>query len=229
MPQRVGAGLASDGILGYSQPMTVVSLRVGMPRTEVRRSKELLTGGAKTPVTSAMLRFAGFEGDGVADHVHHGGADRAVCVYPAGHYAWWKSEHGYDLPFGGFSENLTVEGVREEELCIGDIVRIGAALAQVTLPRDPCLTIDRLTEIVSLHRLARESGRCGFHMRTLEEGMVHVEDRFEIVERNSAAVSVAVALDLYHGRSADRELVHVLQSMPEFADEGKRELAKRIG
>ena len=150
MPRRVSTGLALDGILGYSQHMTVVSLRVGMPRTEVRRSKELLTGGVKASVDGAILRFAGFEGDGVADHLHHGGADRTVCVYPAGHYAWWKSEHGYDLPFGSFSENLTVEGAREEELCIGDIVRIGAALAQITLPRDPCLTIDRLTEIPSL-------------------------------------------------------------------------------
>ena len=66
-------------------------------------------------------------------------------------------------------------------------------------------------------------------MRTLEEGLVRIGDRFELVERNGAAVSVAAVLSLYHGRSTDRALVAVLHGMSVFADEGKRELAKRIG
>jgi MOSC domain-containing protein YiiM len=209
--------------------MTVVSLHVGMPRTEIRGSGALFTGGAKTSVASAVLRFDGFEGDGVADRRHHGGPDRTACVYPAGHYEWWKSDHGYDMSFGAFSENLTVEGVREEEIRIGDIVRIGAALVQVTLPRDPCRTIDRISEIHSLHLLTRESGRCGFHMRTLEEGLVRAGDRFELVKRNPAGISVAAVLDLYHGRSADPVLLRLLQNMPEFADEGKNKLILLYG
>jgi MOSC domain-containing protein YiiM len=209
--------------------MTVVMLHVGTPRTETRRAGNLFTGAAKSPVAAAVLRFDGFEGDGVADRRHHGGPDRTACVYPAAHYQWWKTAHGFDLGFGAFSENLTVDGLREEDICIGDVVRIGAALAQVTLPRDPCRTLDRVTEIESLHLLARESGKCGFHMRTREEGLVRVGDPFELVERNPAGVSVAVALDLYHGRSTDRALVLKLQAMPEFAAEGKRELARRLG
>jgi MOSC domain-containing protein YiiM len=209
--------------------MTIVALFVGEPRTETRGSRTLFTAGAKAPVSAAMLRSAGFEGDRVADRVHHGGADRTACVYPAGHYAWWKSAHGFLLQPGGFSENLTVEGILEEEICIGDIVAVGAARAQVSLPRDPCLTLDRLTEISSLHRIARESGKCGFHLRTLEEGLVSVGDRFEIVERNPRAISIAAVLDLYHGRSVDRTLQRLLQGMSEFAEEGKREIAKRIG
>lgn len=209
--------------------MIVVSLHVGTPRRETLPSGTLVTGGAKASVTGAMLRMDGFEGDGVADHRHHGGPDRTACVYPAEHYAWWISVHDCTLQFGAFSENLTVEGVREGEICIGDIVRIGKALTQVTLPRDPCPTIDRITDIHSLHRMARESGRCGFHMRTLEEGLVQAGDLFEVVERNPAGISVAAVLDLYHGRSSDRALRQRLQDMPEFADEGKRELARRLG
>jgi MOSC domain-containing protein YiiM len=183
----------------------------------------------KAPAAGAMLRFDGFEGDGVADRRHHGGPDRTACVYPAAHYAWWSAVHGFELQFGAFSENLTVDGAREEEICIGDIVRIGGALAQVTLPRDPCPTIDRITDIPSLHRLARECGKCGFHMRTLEEGLVRAGDSFELVERHRAGISVAAVLDLYHGRSADRALQQKLLRMPEFADEGKRELTRRLG
>jgi MOSC domain-containing protein YiiM len=209
--------------------MTVVSMHTGMPRTEKRGDRDLHTGGMKASVPWAMLRVDGFEGDGVADHGHHGGPDRAVCVYPAVHYEWWLTVKGIRLQFGAFSENLTVDDIEETDICIGDVVRIGAALAQVTLPRDPCPTIDRINEIPSLHRLAQQAGRCGFHMRTLEEGLVWMGDPFELMERNQANVTVAAVLDLYHGRSTDRDLLLKLQSMPEFADEGKRELTRRLG
>jgi MOSC domain-containing protein YiiM len=209
--------------------MTVISIHIGLPREEIRASGKLFTGGAKAFASEAMLRFEGFEGDRVANTALHGGADRAACVYPAGHYPWWKSVHGYELGFGAFCENLTVEGLSEGDICIGDIVRLGAARAQVSLPRDPCSTIDRILEIPGLHRLARESGRCGFHMRTLEEGRIGVGDRFEVVERNAAGISLALALDLYHGRSSDRALAERLRRLPEFAEEGRRELAKRLG
>jgi MOSC domain-containing protein YiiM len=209
--------------------MTVVSLHVGMPRSVTRRDGHLFTGGAKTSVAAAMLRFGGFEGDGVADHRHHGGPDRTICVYPALHYEWWKTATGIDLGFGAFAENLTLDAIDERDICIGDIVRIGASLAQVTLPRDPCRTLDRINQVPSLHRLAKENGRCGFHMRTLEEGLVWKGDPFEIMERNRANVTVAAALDLYHGRSTDRSLLQKLLDMPEFAEEGKRELARRLG
>jgi MOSC domain-containing protein YiiM len=65
-------------------------------------------------------------------------------------------------------------------------------------------------------------------MRTLEDGLVKVEDRFELVDRHAAGVSVAATLDLSHGRSSDLVLLQILQSMPEFAEEGKRELAKKL-
>jgi MOSC domain-containing protein YiiM len=209
--------------------MTVVSIHVGMPRRLLRESGEFLTGGAKAEVSEAMLRFGGFEGDLVADRIHHGGPDRAACAYPAGHYAWWKSEYGYELGFGAFCENLTVEGLLEEGIFVGDILRIGDALTQVSLPRDPCKTIDRITAIPSLHRIARESGNCGFHLRTLEEGRVRVGDGIELAERNAEGISVAAVLDLYHGRSRDGELYTRLRGMREFADEGKRHLAERLG
>ena len=209
--------------------MIVVSIHSGMPRTVIREGAELFTGGVKTSVESAMLQFDAIVGDGVANHSYHGGPDRTVCVYPAAHYEWWKSAHGFILQFGAFSENLTVDGLGEADICIGDVVRIGAALTQVTVPRDPCRTMDRITGIPSLHLLAQKSGRCGFHMRTLQAGLMKIGDTFEIVERNPAGVSVAAVLDLYHGRSTDRALQQKLLGIPEFADEGKREIARRLG
>ena len=207
--------------------MRVAALFVGMPRTVAAHGSSLYTGGAKAPVAAARLKLEGFEGDGQGDLRHHGGRDRTACVYPAEHYAWWKSQ-GLDLPFGAFCENLTVEGAREEQLCIGDIFRVGAAIVQIALQRDPCRTLDRLCGIPGLHVRAQESGRCGFHMRTLEEGEIRAGDAFELVRRHEQGITVAAVLDLYHGRCRDRQLAHRLDVMAEFAAQGKLDIARKL-
>ena len=208
--------------------MRIAAVFVGMPGPRTGRNTVVFTGGAKTAVESAFLRFENFEGDGQADRRHHGGKDRAVCVYIAEHYAWWKSNHGLDLGFGAFCENLTVEGALEAEICIGDQFRAGEALVQVTLPRDPCRTLDALTGVSDLWILARDSGRCGFHMRTLREGIIRRGDAFEPVRRHPEGIPVSAVLDLYHGRSRDVELARRLSAMPDFAEQGKKDIAARL-
>jgi MOSC domain-containing protein YiiM len=207
--------------------MRVAGLFIGMPRPVEIGGASLFTGGAKSPAVAARLTLDGFHGDGQGNLTHHGGRDRAACVYPAEHYAWWKAG-GIELAFGSFSENLLMEGAREEELCIGDLLRVGGALAQVSLPRDPCGTIDRLTGIAGLHQRMQESGRCGFHMRTIEEGEIRAGDPVELVRRAGHGITVAAVLDLYHGRSRDHELFRRLETLEEFAVQGKRDIARKL-
>jgi MOSC domain-containing protein YiiM len=208
--------------------MKVAAIFVGKPRLVTVADGTLVTGGAKSAVESAFLRFEGFEGDGQGNLHYHGGKDRSVCVYPAEHYAWWKSAHGYELNYGAFCENFTLEGVREDAVCIGDVFRSGQALVQISLPRDPCRTIDRLTGIDGLWKQARDSGKLGFHMRTLEEGLVSLGDAFELVRGHPEHITVAEVLDLCHGRSQDRALAKRLARMPEFAEQGKRDIAAKV-
>lgn len=208
--------------------MRVAALFIGKPRAVTVAGVTFRSGGAKSAVASAFLRLDGFDGDGPSNLKHHGGRDRTACVYPLEHYAWWKAAHGFDVGPGGFAENLTVEGAFEDALCIGDIVRVGEALVQVSLPRDPCGTLDRLTGIPGLGATAREAGKAGFHMRTLEEGVVRAGDPFEVVERDPAAFTVALALDLYHGRSRDPDLARRLFAIPSLAEQGRREIAQRL-
>ncbi|MGA2762721.1 MAG: MOSC domain-containing protein [Spirochaetia bacterium] len=210
------------------ETMKVAAMFVGKPRSVTVADGTLLTGGSKSPVEAAFLRFDNFEGDGQGNLQFHGGRDRSVCVYIAEHYAWWKSEHGYEIRYGSFCENLTVEGVAEDQVCIGDVFRAGDALVQVSLPRDPCRTIDRLTGIPDLWKQARDSGRLGFHMRTLEEGLVRTGDAFDLVRAHPEHVTVAEVLALYHGRSRDVELAERLSRMPEFAWQGKNDIARRM-
>ncbi len=207
--------------------MKILSVLVGKPRTVSLAGKEIFTGGEKSPVHEAFLGFDNFAGDGQGNLVHHGGRDRSACVYVAEHYSWWKSHYGYELRPGAFCENLTIEGAREDLVCIGDIFRAGKALVQVSLPRDPCATIDRLAGVPGLWVQARESGRLGFHLRTREEGLVRVGDAFELVQRHPDGITVARVLDLYHGRSQDRELAAHLAGMPEFGAQGKGIIASR--
>jgi len=208
--------------------VSVVALFVGMPRSVTVKDGTVFTGGAKSSTNAAFLGFDNFRGDGQGNLRYHGGRDRTVCVYIAEHYAWWKSVRGHELQYGAFCENMTVDGVREDTVCIGDVFRAGAALVQVSLPRDPCRTIDRLTGIPGLFSLARDSGKLGFHMRTLEEGLVRAGDAFELVKRHPDRITIAEALDLYHGRSKDRELARRLAQMPAFGEQGKKEIAARF-
>jgi MOSC domain-containing protein YiiM len=208
--------------------MRVVALFVGKPRTLTVAGVTFRSGGAKAAVESAFLRLDAFENDAPANRKYHGGPDRTACVYPVEHYAWWKQAHGWDLGPGSFAENLAVEGALENALCIGDVVRVGGALAQVSLPRDPCSTLDRLTGIPGLGAAAREAGKCGFHLRTIEEGLVRAGDAFEVVERDPSGFTVAAALDLYHGRSDDAEAARRLFAIPALADQGRREIADRM-
>ena len=179
-------------------------------------------------VGAAFLRLEGLENDGPANLKYHGGRDRTACVYPAEHYAWWKATRGWDLSFGAFCENLTVEGAREDEICIGDIFRAGHALLQVSIPRDPCVTLDKLTGIDGLAATARDTGRCGFHMRTLEEGLIRAGDSLDLVQRHPEGFTVARALDLFHGRSRDRALAARLAGIAEFAEQGRGMIAKLL-
>lgn len=208
--------------------MEIVALFIGTPRLVTVAGATFRSGGAKTSVPSAFLRFDCFDGDGPSNLKLHGGRDRTACVYPLEHYAWWKTNHGFDLDPGSFAENLTVAGALEDALCIGDEVRIGEALVQVSLPRNPCVTLDRLTGIPGFGAMARTAGRCGFHMRTLREGVVRAGDAFDVVRRDPAGFTVAAALDLYHGRSSDRELAERLFAIPALAEQGRREIAQRL-
>jgi MOSC domain-containing protein YiiM len=208
--------------------MKVAAIFVGMPRSVTVADGTFVTGGSKSAVEAALLGKENFEGDRQGNLQYHGGKDRSVCVYVAEHYAWWKSVHGYEMQFGAFCENLTLEGVREDAVCIGDVFQAGQAVVQVSLPRDPCRTLDRLTGIPDLWIRARDSGKLGFHMRTLEGGLVSTGDAFELLQGNPEHITVAEVLDLYHGRSRDPVLARRLARMPEFADQGKKDMALRF-
>ena len=123
--------------------MRVRSVNVGKPQDIEVNGEIVKTGIFKTSVdVPLMLRVLNFDGDGQADLKNHGGTDKAVYAYPYEHYAYWQAQSGRDdFVMGQFGENLTVEGLDETTVYIGDQYRMGAALVEVSQPRLPCFKL----------------------------------------------------------------------------------------
>ena len=216
LPERIG------------DPVNVVSLNVGLPRAQHYGREVVWTAGAKGPVPEAMLRLHGFEGDDQADRRNHGGPDKAVCVYPFDHYPYWVRLLGRALDPASFSENLTVSGAVEDEVCIGDVFGVGEAVVQVSQPRTPCGKLAGKNRQRTLVRLITQAGFTGFYMRVLSEGLVSNGDGFEPIERHPDRIPVAAVNEIAFGRSEDERLIERLANLPEFGADGRAIFAERL-
>src|SRR5215467_16028683 len=124
--------------------MKIVSVNVGLPREVIWKGITVQTAIFKETVTGAVsIRELNLAGDQQADLTVHGGSKKAVYAYPAEHYGYWGKQLSDDsLPWGAFGENLTTEGLCEDTLCIGDVLRVGSAVLQITQPRMPCYKLE---------------------------------------------------------------------------------------
>jgi MOSC domain-containing protein YiiM len=166
--------------------MRLVSVNVSLPRLVEFRGQAVSTSIFKEPVGGRVLaRRLSLEGDWQADLRAHGGLNKAVHAYPLEHYARWSEELGRDdLRPGQFGENLTLEGLAEDGVRLGDVFRVGAALLQVTQPRYPCFKLGIKMGDPLFPRRCLASGRTGFYLRVLEEGEVGAGDTLELVEQS---------------------------------------------
>lgn len=177
----------------------IVSINVGQPKTVSCQKKNLLTGIYKSPAPGPVfLTRLHFEGDGQADLVHHGGMDKAVCVYPHEHYSYWESVMGQALPPAAFGENLTIRGLTEQQVCIGDTFRLGEAVVQVSQPRQPCFKLSVKLGRPDLPLQVQNTGYTGYYFRVLEEGRVSKEDVLIPIDRLPNPITIAYANRIMH-------------------------------
>lgn len=203
--------------------MFIKSLNTGLPKRELFHGKEFMTGMCKKPVAGPLLLTKlGFECDGVGDLNHHGGSDKAVCVYSLDHYAYWKSVLGIEMPAAAFGENLSVEGLREGDVCIGDVYRIGTAVVQVSQPRQPCGTLAARYGRNDLVKLVADSGGTGFYFRVLTEGLVQAGDIVSFVERDARGVTVAFANNIFHHDRTNRNGIEKVLAAPALSGTWQR-------
>jgi MOSC domain-containing protein YiiM len=171
----------------------VVSVNVGRPRETAVAGKTVTTGIYKAPVSGRVkVRKHNLEGDAQADLSVHGGPNKAVYAYPSEHYAYWKNEFpGMDLPWGMFGENLTLEGMLEDDVHIGDQFRIGTVVLMVTQPRTPCYKLGiRFGRDDVVDRFLA-SGRTGYYLAIVSEGELGKDDNVALVAKGDNQISIA--------------------------------------
>ncbi len=171
----------------------LASVNVGLPREVTWQGKAVTTAIFKAPVEgSVALRRHHLEGDRQVELSVHGGATKAVYVYPARHYDYWRAELGEaELAWGSFGENFTVEGVDEETVSIGDQFRVGSARVVVTEPRMPCYKLAVRFDRADMVKRFRKSQRSGFYLGVVDEGVVEVGDQLERVAEHADRLRVA--------------------------------------
>ncbi len=178
---------------------SVRSLNVSLPRDWRWQGKHVVSAIDKRPVTGRVaLHWENFEGDQQADLTVHGGPDKAVYVYSADDYPTWEQElPGVPLPFGMFGENLTIAGLDDTTVQIGDQYQVGTATLVVTQPRLPCYKLGMKFGRATFLKQFLQSRRTGFYCAVLAEGTVAMGDEVRRMHREAHGVTVADVVRLY--------------------------------
>lgn len=209
--------------------MVIRSVNVGRPRPLAVGDRTVLSGIVKEPVSGRVaVDPTNLDGDGQADLTVHGGVDKAVYAYPLEHYAHWRSALGRaDLVPGFFGENLTTEGLLEDDVLVGDVLRIGSALLEVSQPRVPCFKLLARMGDPGFAKPFLTSGRVGFYLRVLEPGELGAGDAITRERRGEGALSIRSATALRSDGAGVDDLARAAAT-PALADVWRESFAARV-
>lgn len=185
----------------------LLTVCVGLPRDIEWRGRTVRTGIWKEPVAGRRrVRRLNVDGDGQGDLGGHGGEQRAVFVYQVESYRYWEQRLARsDFTHGQFGENFTIEGLPDDQVCIGDRYRIGTATFEVTQPRVTCYRVGIRTNEPQMAALLTSSGRPGFYLRVIEEGEVCAGDEILPIARGPEGLTVAEVNALLYTSDHPRE------------------------
>lgn len=210
--------------------MVVVSTNISKPKTIVWNGKEEQTGIFKKPVNGIFLGNEDVVGDAVVDRKYHGGKDKACYLFTADIYdAWKKKFPEADWSLGMFGENLTVAGLDERKIYIGDQYEIGKTLVEVSEPREPCYKLGVRFGTQQVLKPFINQPHCGVYVRVLRNGEVRKGDKMVLLKRVQSEFSMARIYWLrYHSNKLNIvELEQAIQLKP-LAKSAKHGLSKRL-
>ena len=210
--------------------MKLVSINAGLPRDVAWDGNKVTTSIWKEPVSGPVrVSKLNIDGDRQSDLSVHGGADKAVYVYPAEHYEYWRRElPGVDLRPGAFGENLTTEGL-SEEFRIGDRLRIGSAEFAITQPRLPCFKLALRFGRPDIVKRFLKSGRTGFYLAVTREGEVSAGDPIHLDARTGDTLTVADIVRLYAKDSKNREMLMLATRLTGLPESWRDYFRRRLG
>jgi MOSC domain-containing protein YiiM len=193
--------------------------------------RKVLTGIFKEPVEGRVtVRRLNLEGDGQADLTVHGGPEMAVYAYPSESYVFWLEQFPeMMLPWGMFGENLTVEGLREDTVHVGDHFQVGSAHLMVTQPRMPCYKLGMKFGRDDMIERFLKSGLTGFYCAVVKEGEVAAGDPITLLQRDKHQVSISTLTRLYKEDKSNLDLLRRVLAVEVLPGEWRQRLHQRLG
>ena len=219
--------------MNSASKMRVISVNVGQPRKLFLNGEIVETGIYKQAVKGPVaVRRLNLDGDRQADLTVHGGVDKAIYAYPVEHYEYWQEQFPeMDLPWGMFGENLSLIGLFEDAVHIGDHFQVGTARLMVTQPRLPCYKLGIKFGREDMIKRFLVSGRTGFYFAVLEEGVVAAGDSISLLHRDEHEVTIADIVSLYREDKYNVELMRrviAVEALPEEWREYFQERLERV-
>jgi MOSC domain-containing protein YiiM len=211
--------------------MKVKSTNIGQITTIAWNGKEVQTGIYKKPVMHPIfLEENDVLKDNVIDRKHHGGKDKACYIFSAGHYNYWKKIYPHlDWDWGMFGENLTISGLDEADIFIGDILKVGEAVVQVSQPRQPCFKLGVRFGNQAIVKQFVKYGYSGAYLRIVEKGNVKTGDKMEIIQRQNHNFSVHKIFELlYSNLVPDSKKIEDILNLESLAESCKKDLLKHF-
>lgn len=208
--------------------MQSISANIAKPGFVTINGKTQRTGIHKKPTaTPIYLEKENVKGDEVTNRRVHGGEYKACYLFSADHYPYWKQLYpNLNWHYGMLGENLTVEGLDETQLYVGDVYKVGSALIQVTQPREPCTTFAAKIGAIDIMQQFIDHGRPGTYTKVLKEGNVSVGDTFELVEKARNSISIADFFKLIFDREKNQEHLKLLINNDNIPEKKRKELKR---
>jgi len=192
--------------------MKVISTNIAKPTTFNWNGKVVTTGIYKKPTDLPI--FLGNEnvtGDEVSDRRVHGGEYKACYLFSANHYPYWRDLYpNLDWTYGMLGENLTIEDLDETQLNIGDIFKLGSALVQITIPREPCFKFAHKFGTDAILQQFIDHGYSGTYVRVIEEGEVKAGDTLELVESAKDSISIFQLFELLFAEDKNKDHINLI-------------------
>lgn len=215
----------------------VLSVQVGRAKTYGdARSKDFLekewVSASFKEVSQVPLfaSFSGLAGDEVADKMHHGGIDKAIFANSYENYAHWASFLEVEsLPYGALAENLTIQGLHESNVSLGDIHQIGTAILQVSQPRKPCWKISRRWNHKAFTNEIFTSGFTGWYYKVLQEGIIGSNNDVRVIrQKKTPQISILEANNAFREPEKYRQILETILNIPSLASSYQESVAKRL-
>ena len=209
--------------------MIITSVNIGQATEIIWNGETIETGIFKSPVQKIELEMTDVKNDNVIDKLYHGGIEKACYLYSEDHYDYWKSLYPtLDFNFGMFGENITIKGLDERTIMIGDIYRIGGATVQVTQPRQPCFKLGLVFKTQKILKQFINSNYPGIYLKVLEGNCVKPGDSMELIERQHNSMSVKEIYRLLYDKKPNEEDLEFAISINTLANSCKKSLMKRL-